>query len=59
MKQKDDLSWDSLDTGVVLGSGQGHTLTQIIPHVPDSKADFLSHVPISRNEIINQEEGLQ
>lgn len=33
---------------------QGQTLTQIIPHVPDPKANFLPHVPISRKKIIRK-----
>lgn len=36
------------------GPVQGQTLTQIIPHVPDPKANFLPHVPISRKKIIRK-----
>ena len=32
----------------------GCALTQVIPHVPDPKANLLPHVPVSR-KIINQE----
>jgi len=34
------------------------TLTQVIPHVPDPKADFLSHVPVSRKKTINHEKNV-
>lgn len=59
IKMKKNSSWDAYHTGVVCGLVQGHTLTQVIPHVPDPKADFFSHVPISRKKIINQEKDLQ
>lgn len=36
------------------GPVQGQTLTQIVPHVPDPKANFLPHVPISRKKIIRK-----
>lgn len=52
-------SWFAYHTGAACGPVQGRTLTQVIPHVPDPKADFLSHVPISRKKIINQEKDFQ
>lgn len=53
------LKWEEfMVRSVSHRSRVGYTLTQVIPHVPDPKADFLSHVAISRKKIINQEKDL-
>ena len=36
-----------------------YTLTQVIPHVPDPKADLLSHVPVSRKKTISPEKNVR